>query len=234
MSRVALVRVGRVRAGLVRAGLVVGLVLLAIVGAASAASAHNLLLSTDPSDKSTVAQLPKQVTLTFNEPALALGSVLEVLGPAGNVAEGPPSLIDRQVRQAIRPGSPAGAYRVVWRVTSLDGHPISGEFDFTATAGDGGTAPSEPAQTAATAALPPVSNSTGSSGGGGATSIVLLLIAAGALVVIGGFYLAVRNPGPSRGDDEPAAGDQRSSGGDPLGGTGPAPDSDAGGAAGAQ
>jgi methionine-rich copper-binding protein CopC len=231
MSRLTPGRTGTVRAGLVRAGLVVGLVLVAVVGAASAASAHNLLLSTDPSDKSTVAQLPKQITLTFNEPALALGSVLEVLGTAGNVADGPPSLVDRQVRQAIRPGSPGGEYHVVWRVTSLDGHPISGEFDFTATAGDGGTAPSVPAQTA-TAALPPASNST-SSGGGGATSIVLLLIAAGALVVIGGFYLAVRNPGPSRGDDEPTAGDEITPGGEPTGGAGPAPGSDAEGAAGA-
>ncbi len=192
------------RGGLVRALAVVGLVLAATFGAASAASAHNILLSTSPADRSTVAVLPTRITLTFNEPALALGSVLEVVGPSGNVAQGAPTLVDREVRQAVRPGSPAGAYTVIWRVTSIDGHPISGRFAFTATKGDGGTAPSEPPQPTGVAAADGSTGTADGGGGSGSTTVVIvLLIAAAALVVIAGFYLAVRNPGPA--DDESEA-----------------------------
>jgi methionine-rich copper-binding protein CopC len=175
---------------LVRFGAVLGLVLLGTFGAASTASAHNVLLKTDPADKSTVATLPTQITLTYNEPALALGSVLEVVGPSGNVADGPPKLVDREVRQAVRPGSPAGAYRVIWRVTSIDGHPISGEFAFTASAGDGGTAPSAPQQTTASSSgatgTSPLPAETDSDGGskGWATPLIVVLIALGLVVVI--------------------------------------------------
>ena len=42
-----------------------------------------------------------------------------------------------------QPSAPAGAYTVEWRVTSADGHPISGSFSFTAeAAGAESSAPS--------------------------------------------------------------------------------------------
>jgi methionine-rich copper-binding protein CopC len=188
------------RAVLIRV-IAVGGVLLASFGMAASASAHNLLLSSSPADKSTVAVLPNEITLTFNEPALALGSVMRVTGPTGDVAQGRLSAVDRSMRQAIRPGSPGGAYTVLWRVTSLDGHPISGEFTFTATAGNGGTAPATSPGSTVAASAPsgsrPVSATSDSAGSGGsATPILVLLGVAGVLVVAAAIYLATNRPAP--------------------------------------
>jgi copper resistance protein C len=179
--------------------LVVGLVAAGTLGVANAASAHNILLSTDPADGSQVAALPPNITLTFNEPALAIGSVMKVVGPAGDMAAGPPVLVDRTVKEAVRQGAPAGAYTVLWRVTSLDGHPISGSFKFVAAAGNG-VAPAGSSVTGATgAAAAQPSSGTGS---GSARPLVLVLIVAGLLVVGAGVFLALRRPGPSLAPDE--------------------------------
>ena len=43
--------------------------------------------------------------------------------------------MDNTVAQSIGPDAPAGTYTVQWRVTSADGHPISGTFGFTAEPG---------------------------------------------------------------------------------------------------
>ena len=110
---------------------------LATVGlaiGASPASAHNVLKSTAPEDKATVAHTPSSVVLTFDEPAIAIGTKLVVTGPTGPVQVGAPQLVDNTVTQNLQPGAPAGAYTVEWRITSVDGHPISGVFAFTARA----------------------------------------------------------------------------------------------------
>ncbi|KNX39039.1 copper resistance CopC family protein [Luteipulveratus halotolerans] len=127
------------------------LLLLAAVAAvlglgAPAASAHDVLISTSPKDGSTVATAPSKVTLTFNNPAIATGSVIQVKGPDGPVDEGKPQFVDHVVTQPLKAGAPAGDYTVTWRVTSVDGHPISGTFRFTATAAAAG-ASSEPTAT---------------------------------------------------------------------------------------
>jgi methionine-rich copper-binding protein CopC len=108
----------------------------ALLVAAPHASAHNALLGTDPADGSTVATPPTHLTLTFDQPAQALGTEIVVLGPDGAaVSTGTPELVDNTVAQALAADLPAGAYTVQWRVTSADGHPLSGELAFTATAG---------------------------------------------------------------------------------------------------
>jgi methionine-rich copper-binding protein CopC len=123
------------------------------------ASAHDVLRSTDPLDGAVVDHLPDRVVLTFDEPALAIGTEVVVTGPAGPVSDGPPQLVDAEVRQPVRAG-PAGRYTVLWRVTSADGHPVSGTFAFTTrqagpvspTSTTGTTAPSAPAAPAAPSA----------------------------------------------------------------------------------
>ncbi len=128
----------------VRRGGLLAVALLAALGgwlaAASPASAHNTLRSTSPADRSTVAVVPAEVVLTFDEPAIAMGTEIVVTGPAGAVADGPARLVDETVRQPIKAGSPAGDYTVQWRVTSADGHPITGTFTFTASAPGGSSA----------------------------------------------------------------------------------------------
>lgn len=120
------------------------LVLLAVgfvVVGASAASAHDVLESTSPADGTTVDRLPQAVTLTFSDDPLALGTQILVKGPNGSVAQGEPTIDGRAVHQQLDPHAPAGDYVVTYRVTSSDGHPISGTFSFHATVGlDGSTA----------------------------------------------------------------------------------------------
>lgn len=107
---------------------------LVLVGlGAGAAQAHNTLRSTDPADGSTVTVVPAALTLTFDQPATAIGTEIVVLAPDGRtVSVGEPVLVDANVSQAIEGELPAGTYSVQWRVTSADGHPLSGELTFTA------------------------------------------------------------------------------------------------------
>lgn len=114
-------------------GLLVGLLLALGVVAAPAVQAHDELVSVEPADGSTVGAPPDHVTLTFEEPAVALGTVVEVKSPDGSVVStGDAVLVDSTVSQAIAGDLPAGAYTVTWRVTSQDGHAVSGTFGFTA------------------------------------------------------------------------------------------------------
>ena len=127
--------------------------LLAVLGTAGAlsvllagpAAAHNSLVSVDPADGSTVAATPAAVVLTFDEPAVALGTQVVVTGPQGRANAGAARLVDDTVRQEIGRDAPAGRYTVAWRVTSADGHPVTGELSFTSTAAGGGSAPADPA-----------------------------------------------------------------------------------------
>jgi hypothetical protein len=134
-----------------------------------------------------VEQVPSEVVLTFDEPALAMGTALVVTGPYGPVQEGSARLIDNTVQQPLRPGSPAGSYTVEWRVTSADGHPISGTFTFTARAAGSGSAAS-PASSSATLVPSPVGN-TGSTVGSGVppwlwAAVVILLVLAGLTSIV--------------------------------------------------
>lgn len=116
---------------------------------AGSASAHDQLISTAPAKDATVATPPSDVLLTFNEPVLAKGSRVEVTGPAGRVDSGDATFVDKNVTQPLKSGLPAGKYDVVWRVTSSDGHPISGKFSFTAKAAASVASPSASSSAAA-------------------------------------------------------------------------------------
>lgn len=76
---------------------------------------------------------PSEIVLTFDQPAVAMGTRVVVTGPSGPVQTGTARLVDDTVTRAVAGGAPAGAYTVAWRVTSADGHPVSGTFTFTST-----------------------------------------------------------------------------------------------------
>ena len=118
---------------------VLALLVTAGVGGAGAASAHDTLVGTSPAASSTVSTVPGTVTLTFDQPALAVGTQLVVTGPRGPVQTGAARAVDNTVTQSVQQGAPAGLYTVLWRVTSVDGHPVSGRFTFTAAAAAPGT-----------------------------------------------------------------------------------------------
>lgn len=161
------------------------------VGSAPDASAHDVLRGTSPADHSTVASLPDEVVLTFDQPALAVGTEVVVVDAGGSsVQEGPPTLLDSTVHQRLRAGPP-GDYVVRWRVTSADGHPISGTFSFTADTGR---------TTTASAATPSVSSPsiagagpvTGIPAASSATPITVVAALLVALVAVGAAVLLRR------------------------------------------
>lgn len=125
---------GRVAAGLI-AGLL-AIALLLIGPGAGAASAHDSLAGSTPADGAALPTPPADVTLEFAEPPQSLGVQVRVTGPDGApVSESEPVVRGTAVAQPLGPGLPAGSYTVEWRVTSSDGHPISGVFSFTASGG---------------------------------------------------------------------------------------------------
>lgn len=130
------------------------LVLLLALGAflsfPATATAHDVLEKTTPAEGTTVARLPESVVMTFSDQPLALGLQVVVRGPGGDVAAGTPTVEGHTITQRLAATAPGGDYTVLFRVTSTDGHPVSGSFSFHATVGlDGSTAASGPTVAAA-------------------------------------------------------------------------------------
>lgn len=115
-------------------------VLIAIMAPAAAPLIRHGLTDSNPVNGSTVASVPQEVALTFNEPAIALGSAIVVKdGRGANWAAGSIAVNDKRVTQTVKAGAPAGAYTVTWRVVSSSGHAIDGTFAFNAEAPAAGT-----------------------------------------------------------------------------------------------
>jgi len=177
----------------------------ALGGFATPAAAHDELVSTSPTDGTTVSTAPAEVLLVFSEPPVALGSEVQVLGPDGaNLSVGDLVLDGSTVHQPLRDERPQGAYRVQWRVTSDDGHTVTGEFSFTATAGAGGpTATPAPASSVAptsttTPSPEPAPSATlepatpgGTDDGGGVSGLTVLLAGGGLVVALAGAALVI-------------------------------------------
>jgi copper resistance protein C len=177
---------------------------LSVIATAPVATAHAELESTTPKQGSTVQRLPQQVTLTFSEP-IRTPAFVEVTGPGStNVASGDVRVRDEVLTQRLGDGTGGGAYSLAYRVTSADGHPISGTVRFTVAGGGGGGGDANGGNEQSTPA-PSADSTEGAggtgqnnapaapaeeSGGLGTTALVLLL---GALVVgIAGLALGTR------------------------------------------
>ncbi|MBW0254445.1 MULTISPECIES: copper resistance CopC family protein [unclassified Cellulomonas] len=203
-----------------RLALIPVLALAAFAVSTGPAAAHSGMTGSDPADGATVDVAPDAVSLTFNEAPQALGTEVAVVGPDGaRVSEGVTTVADVTVTQALSATRPAGTYVIQWRVTSADGHPLSGELTFTASAGTGvqasvdeGSTHPEPepiqettapsAENTAETAAPSGMDEEEISWQWGPTSIIALVAiaaAAGALVVVA-LRLRRRNFG-TRGED---------------------------------
>jgi copper resistance protein C len=101
------------------------------VALAPAASAHDQVVSTSPTDGSAVAG-PTRVAVTFSEDVLAVEGAnrIVVTGPAGDLT-GELTARGKVVEITFATPLPGGSYRVRWRAASADGHPVSGTFAFT-------------------------------------------------------------------------------------------------------
>jgi copper transport protein len=111
------------------AGVVLGLVAL-LVGAAPA-SAHAVLVASDPPPDTLIWDSPQQVTLTFTEAVSPVAGKVRVIAPDG-------SRVDRDDARAngtrlvipVRTLTQPGTYLVSFRVVSADSHPVSGAYAF--------------------------------------------------------------------------------------------------------
>lgn len=118
------------------AALVSAVALATSVVTAAPASAHDRLTGSSPADGATVASTPDRLVLTFEEAPVTVGLAVRVTGPTGDVQSGAPRVEGSELVQDLLPAAPAGSYRVVWRVTADDGHPVSGSFGFTSGVAD--------------------------------------------------------------------------------------------------
>lgn len=164
----------------------------AMLAPAAAAQAHDSLESTNPANGATLEAVPASVVLTFDHTPIGVGTEIQVKDATGiNQSDGPANIVDNNVTQPIKPGAPAGAYTVVWRVVSSDSHPIEGTFTFTARAAGGGSAAATTQQPAATATAPATATAAPSSASSPAVPL-WIAIGAGAVVLIAALAFVVR------------------------------------------
>jgi methionine-rich copper-binding protein CopC len=137
------------------AGMFALAVLLAPVSPCGVAAAHAVLVSTDPVGGAEVSRGPERVSSTFNEQLQTNFAAMTVVGPDGHLWSTGETHVDGAVAGvAVRPLGPVGTYTVNYRVTSADGHVVSGSWSFRLTVA--GTGEPGPAVTAHADAPPPV------------------------------------------------------------------------------
>lgn len=145
---------------------------------APVSSAHATRIATDPAANAVLASGPQRVSATFNEQLQTTFAAMTVVGPDGNVwSAGEPTVAGAVVSIALRPLGPSGTYTVNYRVTSADGHVVSGSWSFQLTVSGTGTPG------------PPVAGG----GGGGGDVPVWPFVAAALALVAGGAWWAVRH-----------------------------------------
>lgn len=116
---------------LARFAAVLAVIVLATLGSAGPAAAHNVLTSSNPTDGSVLNSAPQTVTLTFDQPVQNFEPVVVVTGPDGTEYQaGTPVIAGTTVDMALSPLAVAGAYTVAYRVVSTDGHPVQGQLAF--------------------------------------------------------------------------------------------------------
>ncbi|WP_035720243.1 copper resistance CopC family protein [Gordonia shandongensis] len=113
-------------------------VLAAVV--AGPAAAHSALVESNPAQDAQLDAAPDRVVLTFNEELKSSYPVLKVVGPDNNFWQrGEPSVSGRDMSVALDGLGPVGTYKVNYRVTSADGHPVEGQVTFELTKAGTGT-----------------------------------------------------------------------------------------------
>lgn len=131
--------------------LTVLLCVLLAVGWAPPASAHAELVSSTPAAGAGLTEMPARVRLTFSG-AVRTPAFVEVSASGGSqVTTGPAHIRGRQVTRRLTSSSP-GAFTVAYRVTSSDGHAITGSFQFRLQDADEQGQTDPPATSAATPA----------------------------------------------------------------------------------
>ncbi|WP_345494685.1 copper resistance CopC family protein [Nocardia callitridis] len=139
------------------------------------AAAHSIPTESTPEDGSSVDAGPARVSVGFNESLQPNFPSLTVVGPDGNLwSKSAPSVEGNQVSVEVGELGPVGEYTIAYRVTSADGHPVSGTRHFTLTKEGSGTPGPKPGA---------AGTNSGEDGSGG---IPLWVFIVGAVVLFGG------------------------------------------------
>lgn len=99
------------------------------------AFSHSAFIKSNPERDSIIKELPSEFRIEFNEDLLKVGeedpNVLKVTSPSGVQISGPSEVAGPFI---FAPNSSteveSGAYRVIYRIVSADGHVVEGEYSF--------------------------------------------------------------------------------------------------------
>lgn len=126
----------RVASAALSVSLIGGAALPAVV-MAPVASAHSVLLSVDPGDGATVETSPETVVLTFNEEINQSFATVAVTTAEDRTNLAAEPVVEGASVSVGLDDLDVGTYTVGYRVTSADGHVISGSSSFTVATSDG-------------------------------------------------------------------------------------------------
>jgi methionine-rich copper-binding protein CopC len=159
-------------------------VVLLATAVASPAAAHTDLVSSSPENGATLDAPPDQITLKFAEAVLTSGAQIVATSAKGTTVDlGPAEVAGAKVTAAWPADAAEGRYKVSWRVSGDDGHPLKGTFAFTVDAArPTQSAIAEPVDPAASAS--PVSDTTETSSG---VNLLLPALFVAALAAVGLF-----------------------------------------------
>jgi copper resistance protein C len=124
--------------------LAIGLVVLAVSSSGAVpAWAHASLVSSSPKAGAELVELPSRVTFTFSEDVSEPAYVVVRTDDGTGVTAGDPVVEGTTVTQRLDDSRGTGSFTMAYRVVSVDGHPVTGELDFTVT-GEGAKSSAEP------------------------------------------------------------------------------------------
>lgn len=109
---------------------------LLLIGSISTASAHTVLISSNPSKGSTIKVWPAKITLKFADPLLTLGkraiNKVVVTDPDNFLVTTGVNTVKGAILTAplVNVTPVTGTYKVSYRVSAQDGHIVTGSFTF--------------------------------------------------------------------------------------------------------
>ena len=168
---------------------------------APAAAAHSVLIATDPENGSELENSPEQVELTFNEEINQNFVTVTVrqADDSTNRVTGEPTVDGDTVTAQVEDLAP-GSYTVGYRVTSADGHVVTGSSAFSVVGSEPGAGGSEgagdseavdSAQTDA-GATDAVDDAAADSDSDGGVNPAIWIVGGLAIVLIGGAFFLLR------------------------------------------
>jgi copper transport protein len=118
---------------------VVAMAIIGVIATPDTAAAHAQLVKTTPVQGAHLSQMPATVSVEFDERLDNNAAEIKVFSAATKRVDKTVTRVsNRTVATQLQSGLPDGAYVVVWRAVSADGHPVRGSFTFQVGDGDQG------------------------------------------------------------------------------------------------